>query len=222
MEHFKISQQGSSLHIDGFPDAVKVIGIDGRNSKRLADLALHKDDLKFADGCLDAINLSPEEPFVIREALWRSAIVHFIKCFGDSKARFQLSSVRILKGEPPEAMTAFEYFKHLRNKHLVHDENSHSQSLSGALLKNGTKNYKIEKVVCLATVAGTLSQENYGNLKLLIQKSRSWVITEFDQLCNTIATELESVSYDDLLKRKSLEFQVPTNHEIDKNRMHRK
>jgi len=119
-------------------------------------------------------------------------------------------------------MTAFEYFKHLRNKHLVHDENSHSQSLSGALLKNGTKNYKIEKVVCLATVAGTLSQENYGNLKLLIQKSRSWVITEFDQLCNTIATELESVSYDDLLKRKSLEFQVPTNHEIDKNRMHRK
>jgi len=97
MEHFEISQQESSLHIEGFPDAVKVIAVEGGRSKRLADLALHKDDLEFADSCLDAINVSPEEPFVIREALWRSAIVHFMKCFGDSGARFQLSSVKILK-----------------------------------------------------------------------------------------------------------------------------
>jgi len=134
MEHFEISQQESGLHIEGCPDAVKVIAVEGWRSKRLADLALHKDDLEFADSCLDAINVSPEEPFVIREALWRSAIVHFMKCFGDSGARFQLSSVKILNGELPEVSMAFEYFKDLRNKHFVHDENSYAQSLPGAIL----------------------------------------------------------------------------------------
>jgi len=60
MEHFEISQQESGLHIEGFPDAVKVIAVEGWRSKRLADLALHKDDLEFADSCLDAINVSPK------------------------------------------------------------------------------------------------------------------------------------------------------------------
>lgn len=218
MEHIAISQQESDFHIEGFPDAVKVIGIKGTHSKRLADLALHKADLEFADSCLDAINLSPAEPFIIREALWRSAIVHFMKCFGDSKARSQLSSAKILKREPPEASMAFEYFKHLRNKHFVHDENSYSQSLPGAILNNGTKSYKIEKIVCFAAITGTLAQENYGNLKLLIQKSHSWVTTEFDQLCNMLTAELERESYENLLKKGSLTFRVPANDEIHKNR----
>ncbi|WP_025915973.1 hypothetical protein [Herminiimonas sp. CN] len=218
MEHFELSQQESGLHIEGFPDAVKVIAIEGPRSKRLADLALHRDDLEFADSCLDTINLSPEEPFVIREALWRSAIVHFMKCFGDSKARFQLSSEKILKGVPPEASMAFEYFKHLRNKHFVHDENSYAQSLPGAILNNETKSYKIEKIVCFAAIARTLAQENFGNLKLLIQKSRSWVIAEFDQLCNTLTAELEREPYESLLKKESLTFRAPTNDEIHKNR----
>lgn len=218
MEFFELSQRESGLHIEGFPDAVKVIGIDGPRSKRLADLALHKDDLAFADSCLDAINLSPEKPSVIREALWRSAIVHFMKCFGDSGARFQLSATKILKGEPPEALMAFEYFKHLRNKHFVHDENSYAQSLPGAILNPKTKSCKIEKIVCFAAIAKTLGQENYGNLKLLIQKTHSWVIAEFDQLCDTLTAELELEPYESLLKKESLTFRAPTNDEIQKNR----
>jgi len=218
MEHFEISQQESGLHIEGFPDAVKVIAVEGWRSKRLADLALHKDDLEFADSCLDAINVSPEEPFVIREALWRSAIVHFMKCFGDSGARFQLSSVKILKGELPEVSMAFEYFKDLRNKHFVHDENSYAQSLPGAILNSETKSYKIEKIVCFAAIIETLTQENYSNLKLLVQKSHSWVIAEFDQPCSALTTELEREPYESLLKRESLSFRAPTIDEIQKNR----
>lgn len=219
MENYKISQRESTLHVEGFPDAIKVIAIEGPRSKRLADLALHKIDLEFADSCLDAMNLSPEEPFVIREALWRSAIVHFIKCFGDSGARFQLSSTKILKGEPPEALMVFEYFKHLRNKHFVHDENSYAQSLPGAILNAETKSYKIEKIVCFAAIAGTLEQANYSNLKLLIQKSQSWVIAEFDQLCDTLTAELETEPYANLLKKESLTIRAPTNDEINRNRI---
>ena len=218
MEHLNISQQESGLHIEGFPDATKVIRIEGPQARRLADLALHKDDLEFADSCLDAINLAPEDPPVMREALWRSAIVHFMKCFGESGARFQLSSVKILRNESTEALMTFNYLKHLRNKHIVHDENSYAQSLPGAILNDGSKGYKIEKIVCILAIAATLEQENYSNLKLLIQKSHAWVVAEYDQLCKILAAEFEHEQYDVLPKKKSLTFCVPTSNELQKNR----
>jgi hypothetical protein len=56
MEYFLIKQTENGLHIEGFPDAVKVIRIDGPQSKRLADLALHKADLEFAWDIGDVLN----------------------------------------------------------------------------------------------------------------------------------------------------------------------
>ncbi len=98
MEHFTISKTDAGFYIEGFPDAVKVVEIGGKVAKRLADLSLHKADLEFADACFAAINQAPEEPIVIREALWCSAIVHFLKCFSNG-ARFQLAPKKLFKGE---------------------------------------------------------------------------------------------------------------------------
>ncbi len=217
MEHFAISKTEPGLHIEGFPDAVKVVAITGPDAKRVADLSLHKVDLDFADACLDAINQVPENPLVAREALWRSAIVHFMKCFGPS-ARFQLSAAKIYKGEPPGAKKAFEYFEDLRNKHFVHDENSYAQSIPGAVLNNGAKSYKIEKIVCFAAFGATLEQGNYGNLKLLIEKARAWVVTEFDSLCERLTGALEQESYEDLLARDAITYRVPTVDELSNAR----
>ena len=218
MEQFDISRSESGLHIEGFPNAVKILRVEGPRAKRLADLALHRADLDFAENCLDGINQVPEEPHFIREALWRSAIVHVLKCFGDSGARFQLSAETVLRGQPPEAMMAYNYFKGLRNKHLVHDENSYAQSIPGAILNKGDKENKIEKIVCFSAIAGTLSQENYSNLILLIHKARSWVVAEFDQLCDVLTKELEKEPYEKLLGKDSLSYRVPTIDEIHKNR----
>lgn len=217
MQHFTISKTEAGLYIEGFPDAVKVVGINGREAKRLADLSLHKEDLEFAEACLDAINQAPEEPIVTREALWRSAIVHFLKCFGKG-ARFQLVPEKLYKGESPVAFMAFNYFKGLRNKHLVHDENSYAQSIPGAVLNNGKKNYKVEKIVCFSAIGATLEQGNYGNLKLLIQKARVWVVSEFDALCERLAADLEKESYDKLLARDALTYRVPTVDDIPHDR----
>ena len=217
MEHYTISKTEAGLHIEGFPDAVKVVSIDGHEAKRLADLSLHKSDLEFADACLDAINQAPEEPNVIREALWRSAIVHYLKCFGNS-VRFQLAPKKIYKSEPPEALQAFNYFKSLRNKHVVHDENSYAQSIPGAILNNGTKDYKIEKIVCFTAIGSTLEQGNYGNLKLLTQKAKVWVVSEFDTLCERLTANLEKESYDELLVRESITYTAPTVDEIHKSK----
>ena len=218
MEHLGFSKNESNFKIEGFPDAVKVIRVDGPLANRLSDLSLHKIDLDFADECLDALNLVPNEPSVLKEALWRSAVIHFLKCFGDAGARFQLSPEKILKGEPAEALIAFKYFKDLRNKHLVHDENTYTQSIPGAILNKGDKSYKIEKIVCFAARGITLGPENYSNLKLLIQKTRNWVVSEFDQVCGSITTGLESEPYSALRARESANYRVPTIDEIPKNR----
>jgi hypothetical protein len=218
MEYFEISQKESGLHIEGFPDAEKVICIGGPQAKRLSDLALHKADLDFAEKCLDEINQIPIESNIIREALWRSAIVHFLKCFGDSAARFHLSAEKIFKIDAPEALVAFNYFRDLRNKHLVHDENSYAQSVPGAILNKGNKDYKIEKIVCFAAIAVTLAQENYSNLKLLIQKSRTWVVDQFDTVCEKITVELEKESYENLFSKELLNYRVPRIDEINRKR----
>lgn len=213
MESFEISKTETGLHVEGFPDAVKLIAINGREAKRLSDLSLHKTDLEFADDALNAINLAPEYPNVIREALWRSAVVHYLKCFGNG-ARFQLAPEKVYRGEPLEARMAFEYFKSLRNKHLVHDENSYAQSIPGAVLNNGSKNYYIEKIVCFTAIGGTLDQCNYGNLKLLIQKAHEWVITEFDELCVKLTSELEKKPYNVLIETESVVYTAPTADDI--------
>ncbi len=92
MEQFEINKTASGFHIEGFPEAVKVIHIEGPRARRLADLALHRTDLEFALLCLDEVNRAPVDPYVIRQALWRSAVVHYVKCFGGSEARFGLDS----------------------------------------------------------------------------------------------------------------------------------
>jgi hypothetical protein len=217
MERFSITKTDSGFHIEGFPEAVKVFAIEGLQSKRLADLALHKTDLEFAAECLKAINQVSDKPRVLRKALWRAAITNYMKCFGNSQARSQLSAEKIYKGNEP-ALTAFNYFKNLRNKHFVHDENSYAQSIPGAILNRREKPYKIEKIVCLSAIAETLSQNNYSNLHLLVQTTKAWVISKFDILCETLTKELEAQSYDDLLNRKAITYRAPAIDEIKNNR----
>lgn len=216
MEYFPISKTETGVHIEGFPNAVKVIQIGGYKAKRLADLGLHKSDLEFAAKCLEEINCAPDESRVVRQALWRSAIVHYLKCFG-SGARFQLHADKIYKGDTP-GLSVHNYFLSLRNKHVVHDENSYAQCIPGAILNSREHNHKITKIICFNAIAETLCQDDYSNLHLLIQRAKAWVIGEFDRLCEILTRELETESYDDLYNREATTYKVPKVDEIDKKR----
>jgi hypothetical protein len=216
MQNLKFSITINGIHIEGYPDATKIIKIKGNNAQKLSNLSLHENDLRFAKECLEAINNISEE--IIREALWSSAIIYFIKCFGNNSSRSQLSSLKLYKNEPKQALEAFEYFKNLRNKHFVHDENSYSQSIPGAILNDGTKDYKIEKIVCSPVTAVTLENQNWGNLKLLIERAIIWVQSEFEETCKKLTEELEKENYDDLMTRDNMIFSSPPLNEINKNR----
>ena len=115
-------------------------------------------------------------------------------------------------------MPAFNYFKELRHKHIIHDENSYAQSIPGAILNGRDKTYKIEKIVCLSAIAETLGQENYNNLSLLIKTAKQWVIGEFDKICENLTQELEAKPYDELINRKAITYTAPGLDQISKNR----
>jgi hypothetical protein len=218
MEQYEILKTENGYHIKGLPDAIKVVKIDTREARAVADMSLHRSDLRFSLECLNAINSTPDEPYILRQALWHSAIVHYSKCFQGSCARISLSENKIYKNDT-EGLEIFNWFKNLRNKHIVHDENSYAQSLPSAAINDGSKSFKIEKILCLTQFIVTLEQATYNNLHLLVTKALQYVENKFDELCNILTVELEKESYEDLIKRDVLSVRIPTLEEISIKRI---
>jgi hypothetical protein len=218
MEYLSTTCSSSGIHIEGFPDAIKVIKIEEKKGQRLADLALHKVDLEFAKNCLEAIKpiLDAGNFDIVSQALWFSAITSYIKCFGISKSRFQLDYKTIYKDVLPKTLSV--YFKNLRNKHLTHDENSFSQSFSGAVLNKKENPYKIAKIITVSVTANTLTQGNYNNLKLLIEDALAWAIKQYNTLCTDLTQKYEQHSHESLLAFKDIKFDMPSIDFVDKPR----
>jgi len=204
---------GNTIHIDDIPDAVLLVRLSNAKARRLADLALHKSDLDLAHDCLATLNDMPDASSTMKQALWRSAIVHLMKCFGSS-VRFQLEAKQVYKGEPQAALEVFTFFKQLRDKHVAHDDNAFARALVGAAINDGSKPYKVEQVVCIDMFVGTLNADTERNLGLLIDRARAWVVGAFDALAAVITSDLETESYDKLKSRGVLEYQVPTFAEV--------
>ena len=195
-----------------------MLKITGRKSRRLADLALHKVDLDFALVCLETINSTPSEPFLLREVLCQSALIRFIKCFGQSKSRFSLDPKVIYKDDIG-AQEAYKFFSSLRNKNIVHDENSYTQCLPGAVLNKDGMDYKIAKITCLIVAGNVLEQVNYNNLHLLTTNAKKWVISQFDESCQILTADLEARPYNELLAMEGITYthrlrMMSTNQEL--------
>lgn len=139
------------------------------------------------------------------------SITQYMKCFGSSASRGQLSAEKILKGAAL-GLEIHNYFKDLRNKHIIHDENDVAQCWPGAAINNGEKSYKIEKIITFSLTADTLLKESYSNLDKLITMSLDWVKDEYEKVCISLTSELETVPYQDLINRESVAHRKP---EID-------
>ena len=221
MQSHQLNLVDGSLRIEGFSDKHQAVNFEMPEKKRLADLALHHQDLHFAKTCVELINQVPEEPAALRESLWQSAIVSYFKCFGEGE-RFLLDSKKIYKSEPPEAILVFKFFKSLRNKHIIHDENSYSQALVGAILNPKGEEKKVCQVISCQVTSATLGQESWSNLHLLVTKALTWVVCEYDALAERMANKLESKDYEVLESGGRLSFTVPMAHEVHVSKKDRK
>jgi hypothetical protein len=215
-ENISLAYENGNLRLDGYPDGARVIALTSREARQLEHYAAHQMDLEFAKNCLDRI--VNQADIGTQEALWRSAIIFYHKCFTGGSARStMLKERKVYKGNDL-ALQAFAYFRDLRNKHLIHDENSFSMVSVGAIVNSGNKPYKVEKIVTNAGYMVTLQEANFGNLNLLVDGAINWVNAAYLEICEQISRDLEQEEIADLLRRPELQVKVPTHAEIGKRR----
>ena len=88
MESYNISFTENGIFVDGIKDAVFLKKLPLSIGKTISDYSLHREDLSFAKYNLDSINnVGIVEDVRLQQTLWRSAIVHYVKCFSSAKAR---------------------------------------------------------------------------------------------------------------------------------------
>ncbi|MBF3518082.1 hypothetical protein [Burkholderia pseudomallei] len=213
MEYIQIKPTDTGLHVEGFPDAIKLIKIAGPKAERAADLALHKHDLEFAAHCLERLAFTPHEDPLLQRVLWSSAIVHFIKCFAGGGVRSALDANAIY-ADNHLALESYRYFLELRNKHIIHDVNAYADCTPSAVLNRQDAEHTIAKITFLSRYAVTLEQDSFSNLTLLTKDATQAVEKEFDTLCDEITSELQKIPYSELLVVDSVTLTVPKLSEL--------
>jgi hypothetical protein len=106
-EHLNID--ATTLDFRGLGSAVKIVEVSGKEADVLADLMLHARGLCFALASLEALS-GVDVSKHVREALWRSALVEFYKCFSSGR-RSRLDPENLYKSEPPGTLESFEHLQ---------------------------------------------------------------------------------------------------------------
>lgn len=206
------------MHIDKFPDAVAVVRPnDGCNElQKLKHLALHYSDLMNAKYALESINDILDER--TRVNIWEYAVVKVTKCFKKSNSRFSLDKKTVF-GSNPTALQVVQYFIAMRDKFIVHDDNSYHDCEVGLIIAKEGKLYNIEEVVTPILYAVTLNPENFGNLANIINESLFWITQEYDKSCTDITKRYEMMSRSDLLAYPTIKHDIKMSAEdISNNR----
>jgi hypothetical protein len=221
VRRYGVRIEGDKAFIDGLPDdAVKVISFADllpRHARDLASVTAHRLDLAFAKQCLGLINETENDG--IRQALWRSAVTHYAKCFAQAKSineRKPLHPDKTLEAGEPRKI--HRYFTSLRNKHLVHDVNAWLQVPTGAVIAAEGKAFNIEHIICTTFESNSLNQGNYSDLWLLIERALAWIEPEFERLCEEIKAELEEIPRGTLLSQQDATYRAPEADDIHEPR----
>jgi hypothetical protein len=125
------------LHIDGYPTAERLAEMPAPLGKRIADLRLHQSDLVFCEEAMQELAKVVPAVGTVARALLIAVLTKFFSCFGRNEASEPLQPGRIFKGEAG-AMEVFNYFKALRNKHIVHNESVMTYTRTAVVLGHGS------------------------------------------------------------------------------------
>lgn len=193
-----------------FPGAANLIRLTEGQAERLGHMAWHRTDLSFALQCIELLeNMPPEDlvDTVEAEALWRSAIVHYCKCFGapaagSSSARRQLDAPKV-HGKGSALLTNHWDFMRIRNKQVVHDEGVFSSSAVFALIAPPPQRPKVANVIVAATDAVSLVPSTISQMAALVRRAAQWVESEYQALVDGIAATLEQEPHENLLRTRT-------------------
>jgi hypothetical protein len=167
-------QKGATAQIIDADGKVLFKRIDGNVEKQYRAVVLHELDLRFCQSCLRELkSLDYNKQSELAEAYWVSCITRFFKCFGQSKARPNLPASKIFKTDA-DSTSKFEYFRALRNKHIVHDENPFSDVLVTVAVNASDRGTPFVEVFG-APIHLFMVESDLVRLEDLVNKALEWV-----------------------------------------------
>ena len=140
-----------------------VVKLEGGRARRLADLTGIYADLSFTiDACTVLMRLLQEkretdEAWVLKEALWSSALMSYARSFGPAK-RYGLSEA-VFKDLEADYLAAHRVFIGFRNKHVAHSINPFEQAEIGLMLsEEWAADKKVEGIVAISVRLTNLNE----------------------------------------------------------------
>jgi hypothetical protein len=210
MAKVTLTWSGDELRLQDYEGAGNVIRLEGQPVARLAHLSLHRVDLEFAQACLAVIEAAPLDQWLTPaiEAAWRSALLHYCKCFAPPQGgtgRSQLSATKILGREVDQRMKDHRLMVDLRNKHLVHDEGTHNWCSVAAVIAPVGTAPKVLGLKVAAVDSVSLDHLTVPTLRELVTAVHAWTVAEFDRMASELAATIASTyPHSELLAKESL------------------
>jgi hypothetical protein len=148
---YSLASDGTDWH-----DALKQAQLSGPIAQHVEALSLHHFDISFCERILDVHHAKFVHDYSdLSLALWIAVVTKFMSCFQTSKARAKLDP-RTVYGSDSTAFQNFELIKALRNKHVVHDQNSHYGATAFAWLEPNGDVRGVGPMIAVARIDPTL------------------------------------------------------------------
>lgn len=196
---------GTSLHIEGYPDATHVVRLGTRTGRRLEDMRLHQSDLLFCQRTTQTYGTAVEsQSDDLAVALWVAILTKFYSCFGQSKSRSSLDPKAVF-GATSEAMVVFNYYKNIRNKHIVHDENNHNYCYTGIVFG---PNLEIQDIISLKIQTVSYSLTDGQNVINLVDIALKYVAQEVSSMLREAFAEAANPSPAERAALPTMEYRV--------------
>lgn len=170
------------IHIEGYPDARKVVEWYSQIGHSLACLRLHQSSLKFCEDAMQEFGTIKDTRPLAAEAALIGIVARYFSCFGRNEASAPLRPDQIFHGMP-EARECFDFWEDVRNNYLVHDKSELTMLRTGIVLGQSSE---VLDIVSLAA-------------RPYLTSEKRWVQLLFDLIVHTQKKVAEKI--DDLLKR---------------------
>ncbi|OBF76736.1 hypothetical protein A9X06_03205 [Mycobacterium sp. 852002-51759_SCH5129042] len=194
--------ENGQLVIDGYRNAVKLVDLDGyggknRKVRHVGDLGKHRIDLARVVEATDWLIQHPDDPPVVRRALWQSAVVTFARCF-TTRSNARQMSLEAGKVFPDAlARQIHRYIEDLRDKDIAHDDALVTDTKVCAVVGPDTPTDKVIEILFLNLSSDQLSDPTaVPNLHRLAQDALRWVTNELERRCGLLVDELRQLPYE--------------------------
>ena len=212
-----ISIKDGHLHIDGYPNANRVVRLASPSAKRLASLRLHQSTLRYCEDAMqELVRMSPISQ-VAASAMITGVAARYFSCFGknNSKSVYPLEASQVFKGKQ-EAKECYLYWRSIRNKHLVHNESEMTSLYSGLVLGS---QHEIQDVISLHVRAMIETDKEHCQLLFnLIDHTRKHVDSEIEKVLQRVFSEAHAMTPEERAALTPIQYKLPDTGAVEKTR----